>query len=719
MWREFDENHKEGSEINIPDGAVWENFYSNLFDDNTTKDVLHSPSDTNIARMNFPNQMLNEQFSERELSRIVKKLKNGKATGMDRISNEMIKASLPYMQQAYLKLFNMILSAQCIPSIWCKSIITPIHKSGSKSDPENFRPICVTSCLSKLFCLMLNERLTLFINKYEIMNVNQIGFKEKCRTADHLFTLKTLINKHVHNTRNGKIFACFVDFRKAFDSVWHKGLFLKLECLNISGNILEIIKDIYSKTTCSVKINDKMTQFFNYSKGVRQGCPLSPTLFNLYINDLINEVEAINPSPLHLHQEANVSCLLYADDLILLSRTQHGLQKMLDRLTEFCATWNLSVNTKKTKCITFQKKSRLNKKDSFYVNKNKIENVTQYSYLGITINSAGSFHIAMETLARKARRAIYALNSRYQIKRLPVKAALKLFDCVISPILLYCSEVWGAFHYTDYDRWDNNIIEKIHLSFCKHLLGVNRSTTNILVRGELGRFPLKNTIDNRCISFLRHIEESPPNSLVHLSLLANNDLPSYLNFNTHIDNIKSFTNSPNILEVNKNKVKLSLQMSYKKLWKSQLLISKKGKFLRDMDKEFQCQPYLLLHDYNFRQQRVFTAKLRTSDHTLAVEYGRRTTPKIKFEDRVCKLCSAQAVEDEMHFISECTLYSQIRIDFFEKCYDFFPNIRLLNMRDKFRFLFSIPEPTVMKEITSYLFKLSKMRAENQIVAPPL
>ena len=97
------------------------------------------------------------------------------------------------------------------------------------------------------------------------------------------------------------------------------------------------------------------------------------------------------------------------------------------------------------------------------MNKNKIENVTQYSYLGITINSAGSFHIAMETLAGKARRAIYALNSRYQIKRFPVKAALKLFDCVVSPILLYCSEVWGAFHYTDYDRWDNNIIEKIHL----------------------------------------------------------------------------------------------------------------------------------------------------------------------------------------------------------------------------------------------------------------
>ena len=88
------------------------------------------------------------------------------------------------------------------------------------------------------------------------------------------------------------------------------------------------------------------------------------------------------------------------------------------------------------------------------------------------------------------------------------------------------------------------------------------------------------------------------NSLVHLSLLANNDLPSYLNFKTHIDNIKSFTNLPNILEINKNKVRLSLQTSYKKLWKSQLQLSKKGKFLRDMDKEFKCEPYLSLHDYN-------------------------------------------------------------------------------------------------------------------------
>ena len=139
----------------------------------------------------------------------------------------------------------------------------------------------------------------------------------------------------------------------------------------------------------------------------------------------------------------------------------------------------------------------------------------------------------------------------------------------------------------------------------------------------------------------------------------------------------------------------------------------------DLCKQYNAQHSLTIVVSSFRQQRVFTAKLRTSDHILVIESGRRTTPKTKFEDRLCKLCNTEAIEDEVHFISDCALYSQIRRDFLEKYYNVFPNIRLLNMRDKFKFLFSIPEQAVMKEIPSYFFNLSKIRAENLIVAPPL
>ena len=80
---------------------------------------------------------------------------------------------------------------------------------------------------------------------------------------------------------------CFVDFEKAFDSVWHKGLFQKLRTYGIYGKSLNLIIDLYKKTKCAIKSEKGITEFFEYGKGVRQGCPLSPLLFNLFINDIV------------------------------------------------------------------------------------------------------------------------------------------------------------------------------------------------------------------------------------------------------------------------------------------------------------------------------------------------------------------------------------------------------------------------------------------------
>ena len=100
---------------------------------------------------------------------------------------------------------------------------------------------------------------------------------------------------------------------------------------------------------------------------------------------------------------------------------------------------------------------------------------------------------------------------------------------MISPILLYCSEVCIAFDYVNFDKWDKCKIEKSHLDFGKHILGLNRSTNNILTRGEMGRYPLKVAADNRFISFLRHVKSMPSESLVCQSLLINKELPEKLN----------------------------------------------------------------------------------------------------------------------------------------------------------------------------------------------
>ena len=137
----------------------------------------------------------------------------------------MIKYGTP--QLVLQKLFNIILEKGVFPRTWYNGLITPIFKSGAKNDPGNYRGICVTSCLGKLFCSILN-RITSHLCLNNPIHRNQIGFQSGSRTSDHLFTLKTLIDNRVKARSRGKIFACFVDFRKAFDSIWHNGLLFKL-----------------------------------------------------------------------------------------------------------------------------------------------------------------------------------------------------------------------------------------------------------------------------------------------------------------------------------------------------------------------------------------------------------------------------------------------------------------------------------------------------------
>ena len=125
-------------------------------------------------------------------------------------------------------------------------------------------------------------------------------------------------------------------------------------------------------------------------------------------------------------------------------------------------------------------------KTTFTIDGIPLENAKDYKYLGIMINKKNcTFSPAIKALRIKSTRALYAIKSKVNINRLPIKVALKLFDALVKPILLYASEIWEPFLDNDYDKWDNNEIEKVHLQFLKQLLGVNRSTTSILVRGEL------------------------------------------------------------------------------------------------------------------------------------------------------------------------------------------------------------------------------------------
>ena len=159
----------------------------------------------NLDFINDNQIVLISQFTAEEISNGIKKLKNNnKASGLDSISNEMIKGSAPIILPFLVIFFNKILETKEYPDEWEVGIITPLHKSGEIDYPVNYGGITMNSCLSKLLTLLLNNRLTNYINKEDALKFNQIGFRKGFRTADHVLTLKTLLDKYLN--RNQKLY---------------------------------------------------------------------------------------------------------------------------------------------------------------------------------------------------------------------------------------------------------------------------------------------------------------------------------------------------------------------------------------------------------------------------------------------------------------------------------------------------------------------------------
>ena len=171
------------------------------------------------------NPTTDKPFTVSEIKECIEALKSNKDPGPDLISNEILKYSSVVTRKAIVKLFNLILDSGKYPYTWIHSFIIPLHKSGNNNDLNNYRGISLQNCRAKLFSSALNKRL---ITHYEdLFSKHQFGLRANHRTADSLFILKTLITKYVFNKKK-KIYSCFVDLRKAFDTLWQSGLLYKL-----------------------------------------------------------------------------------------------------------------------------------------------------------------------------------------------------------------------------------------------------------------------------------------------------------------------------------------------------------------------------------------------------------------------------------------------------------------------------------------------------------
>ena len=227
------------------------------------------------------------------------------------------------------------------------------------------------------------------------------------------------------------------------------------------------------------------SDFFNLNIGVRQGCILSPLSFNLLISDLAKQFDTKEDKP--RIGNLGINSLFWADDLILFSETKEGLDELLKILEDYCEVNHLLVNTKKTKCMIFNKTGRLMRRP-FFLNGVKLEMVREYKYLGFVITPSGEINTGLHDLRDRGYKAFMKIKNDLGLSfNHDIKIFLHLIDSLVKPILLYASDFWGCLKLPK-----NNPVENLHMMICKQILGVQKQTTNVGVLLEIGRIPLKN-----------------------------------------------------------------------------------------------------------------------------------------------------------------------------------------------------------------------------------
>ena len=181
--------------------------------------------------------------------------------------------------------------------------------------------------------------------------------------------------------KKGKPFVCFVDFKKAFDTVPRDKLWHIMEELGVPIHLRAVVHRLYEEVKVKIRTSDGISESFRSDIGVKQGCPLSPTLFGLYI-DKLEEWLNLEDGDGALVGEVVIRLLLYVDDLILIAKFALGLQEHLISLEHFCITIGMQVNTSKMKVLVFSSK-RKHIQHKFYFEDKTLEEVEDYKYLGI------------------------------------------------------------------------------------------------------------------------------------------------------------------------------------------------------------------------------------------------------------------------------------------------------------------------------------------------
>ncbi len=374
---------------------------------------------------------------------------------MDGITSEVLKLGGEVSIRWLTSIFNAVWTNESVPSDWTKQLIVPIHKKGSQSECDNFRGIALLSVPSKVFTKVISNRLKPRLEL--LLRESQCGFRKSRGCNDQIFSLRILMEKA--REFHQPLYVCFIDLRKAYDSVNRDALWSVLQqCYNLPEKLLSIIRAVHDHSTAAIRAYSKTSDEFAVTSGVRQGCVLAPALFNLYFDIVIRmaiDKHCQEGRGVHIvyHPDAKLvgdrrkmtmetlaTDLEYADDMALVSSSWSDLEAMIRSLNYQCNAMGLTISCKKTKTLAVLPSPSCQQPEPILLNPgaDPVEPVATFQYLGSTVSQ--DCNTGAEVTARivKASQAFGSLACKLWLqRRIKTKTKLRVLSSVIIPTLLY------------------------------------------------------------------------------------------------------------------------------------------------------------------------------------------------------------------------------------------------------------------------------------------
>ena len=429
-----------------------------------------------------------------EIRAAINHLKPNKAVGVDEIPIEVIKAmgetGVDILHTICCKIWNN----GDWPKDWSNSLFIPLHKKGSTKKCNNYRLISLISHASKVLLHVINKRLQSYLSR-EIAP-EQAGFVKGRGAREQILILRQLIEKS--REFNNPLFICFVDFRKAFDTVQWQKLWKILAEMGVPDHLTYLIRRLYEDGTAAMRVDGIDSDIFKTEAGVRQGCILSPLLFNIYTEYIMRLVlEDWNKGVSIGGQK--ICNLRYADDTTLLATTREDMEHLLRCLEYNSLNFGLAINRDKTKMMIVNR-SENNQPDIKHIANCDV--VQSYVYLGSNITNTGGCEDEIRRRCAITRSAVERLTKIWKDRRITKTTKVRLMRSLVFPIFLYGAETWTL------RLKERRKIDALEMWCWRRLLRISWTAhrTNISILKELNiKERLSSTVQIRILRFFGHV----------------------------------------------------------------------------------------------------------------------------------------------------------------------------------------------------------------------